>query len=79
MFIQRADTQSAMSGVEERAMSVVKRGADATSACQIEFGDANQGPSGVCKPVIEKTRLHFLQSCDNPRIVMSCCITENFS
>lgn len=47
MIIQRADRQSAVSDVEERVMCVVKRGADATSACQIKFGDLNQGPGGV--------------------------------
>lgn len=33
--------------VNEVMMLVVRRRADATSACQIEFGSPNQGPGGV--------------------------------
>lgn len=36
--------------VEGRVMFVVRRSADATSACQIEFGGADQGLGGVRVP-----------------------------
>lgn len=45
-------------------MFVVKWGEDATSACQIEFGDLNQGPGGVC---IEQTMPY--QSSERPDFV----------